>query len=619
MNRINTRPKLFNALKSLKPEGLLWLLILPSTLYLFTFFVYPILQLLSLSIFDPDFTLRHYKNALTARIYLSVLINSFRIAGLVTFFCLLLGYPLAYVLANVSPKVRNLLIIGVVLPHFTSVLVRSYAWLVILGRQGVLNETLQALGLVSGPVTLIYNTFGLVVGMTHVLLPIMVLALYSVMVQIDMDLIKVSSTLGANKIQTFLRIYFPLSLPGVGAGCLLVFIIGIGYYVTPALLGGIKDTMLSMLIATQIQELLNWGFAGALSVILLIATLCVFLIFNKVMGLDRIWGGDKIRESDSKNILLLSKLKLSLFTNLGYILINKIDQLLHIIIDILSLPFRKIEHLIPKVILNKIKRSSDPGSVGFGLFGIVILLQSYLIIPIFLIIPLSFTDSLYLKFPPSGFSLRWYQEVFTSPAWGNALALSVKVALGTTLLTVCLGFLAAFAFVRAYFPFKRIFYSFILAPLVVPLVVVAVSLYYFYNYLNLNGTLLGLILAHTAVTIPIVFVLMAAAIKGLDVNVEHAAITLGANPFRAFFQITLPSLKPTIIVGSFFSFIHSFDEVVIASFIGGFTAETLPKLMFDEVVYEIKPTLAALSSMLVVFSTTILLLIALIQRKKKAV
>ena len=282
-----------------RPTDRTWLLLAPAVLFLLFFFGYPVARLLGLSIFDPEFTLRNYEAALTAPVYIHVLQTTLKISIETTLLCLVLGYPLAYALSTARERVRNLLIIAVVLPYFTSILVRSYAWLVLLGRHGILNEAMIGLGVIDHPVRMIYNTTGVVIGMTHIMLPIMVLALYSVMRGIDMNLVKVSDSLGASRTQTFLRVYFPLSLPGVGAGCLLVFIFSVGFYVTPALLGGLRDTMLAMLIATQIQELLKWGFAGALSLILLVVTLALFLAFNRIMGLDRIWGGDKVRDERS--------------------------------------------------------------------------------------------------------------------------------------------------------------------------------------------------------------------------------------------------------------------------------------------------------------------------------
>ena len=242
-----------------RPADRTWLLLAPAVAFLLIFFGYPVARLLGLSIFDPEFTLRNYEAALTAPVYVHVLQTTLKISIETTLLCLVLGYPLAYALSTAPERVRNLLIIAVVLPYFTSILVRSYAWLVLLGRHGILNEAMIGLGVIDHPVKMIYNTAGVVIGMTHIMLPIMVLALYSVMRGIDMNLVKVSDSLGASRTQTFLRVYFPLSLPGVGAGCLLVFIFSVGFYVTPALLGGLRDTMLAMLIATQIQELLKWS------------------------------------------------------------------------------------------------------------------------------------------------------------------------------------------------------------------------------------------------------------------------------------------------------------------------------------------------------------------------
>jgi ABC-type spermidine/putrescine transport system permease subunit I len=172
-----------------------------------------------------------------------------------------------------------------------SLLVRNYAWMVFLGREGVLNRILLGVGIIDAPLKLLHTTFAVVVGMVHMMLPFMILALFSVMKGIDLGLLKAAASLGAGSVQTFVRVYFPLSLPGVAAGSLLVFIFSLGFFITPALLGGRGDMMISMLIEAQVSELLNWGFGSVLAVILLVMTLILFYFYNRFLGLDRIWGG----------------------------------------------------------------------------------------------------------------------------------------------------------------------------------------------------------------------------------------------------------------------------------------------------------------------------------------
>ena len=595
-----------------KPQNRVWLLLLPAVGFLLFFYGYPVAKLLTLSIFDPEFTLKNYETALTAPVYVAVLGTTLKISLQTTLLALVMGYPLAYLLATTAERTRNLLIIAVVLPYFTSILVRSYAWLVILGRHGILNEAMVAAGVIDHPIKMIYNTTGVIIGMTHIMLPIMVLALYAVMRGINLDFLKVSESLGANRVQTFLRVYLPLSLPGIGAGCLLVFIFSVGFYITPALLGGLRDTMLSMLIATQIQELLQWGFAGALSLILLVVTLCIFLAFNRVMGLDRIWGGHVIRDQGAtggSSAHWLAPLK-RLRTQLGLVLFGALETVFFALAKVARLPFRLIGARPRRLGV------LVPRRLGICLVSAVVLF--FLLAPIALIIPVSFTNSLYLRFPPSGFSLQWYRELIDGAYWTSATWLSLRVAPVSMILAVILGTMAAIALARGRFRFKNAGFMFILSPLIVPVIVTAVALYYFYSQLGLVGSYWGLVIAHTIGSIPVVVVMVAASLKGFNVSLEHAAVSLGANPARAFFQITLPIIRPAIIVSAFFAFIHSFDEVVIASFVGGAANATLPMRMWVDVRQDIKPTLAAVSSLLIAFTILMLLATDFIQRQRRS-
>jgi ABC-type spermidine/putrescine transport system permease subunit I len=264
---------------------------LPAVAWLAILFVYPIGRLFYLSLFSPTFTLRHYTKLLAAPVYLRILGNTFEISLIVTLMALALGYPLAFLLATARPRTATLMLGCVMLPLLTSVLVRTYAWMVLLGRRGIVNEALRALGLLDAPLPLLYNRTGVTIGMVHVLLPFMILPLYSVMKGIDVELVKAAQNLGASPRQSFLRIYFPLSLPGIAAGCVLVFVAAIGFFVTPALLGGRGDMMISMLIENQVRELLNWEFASALAATLLAVTTAILLVFQRFLGLDRVWGG----------------------------------------------------------------------------------------------------------------------------------------------------------------------------------------------------------------------------------------------------------------------------------------------------------------------------------------
>jgi putative spermidine/putrescine transport system permease protein len=215
-------------------------------------------------------------------VFVTVLLRTLWISTLVTVFCLLLGYPVAYLLASMPGRIANPLLVLVLIPFWTSVLVRTTAWVVLLQRDGMVNGLLQRLGLIEQPLTLIYNRTGVLIAMVHVLLPLMVLPLYSVMKGIGRAPMLAAMSLGARPFEAFLRVYLPQSVAGIGAGCLLVFISALGYYVTPELVGGGGDQMISYFIAFYTNRTTNWGLAGALSLILLVVTGLLYVAYARL-------------------------------------------------------------------------------------------------------------------------------------------------------------------------------------------------------------------------------------------------------------------------------------------------------------------------------------------------
>ena len=221
-------------------------------------------------------------------IYRDIFGRTLFIAIVVTLSTLLLGYPVAYLLASLPLKISNLLMIMVLLPFWTSLLVRTTAWVVLLQQHGVINDTLQSLHIINQPLELIFNRFGTVLAMTHIQLPFTLLPIYSVMKTISPSHVRAARSLGAGPYYAFWRIYFPQTLPGIGAGCLLTFILSLGYYITPALVGGPTDQMVSYFVALYTNRELNWGMASSLGAILLIATLILYYVYNKLVGVDRL-------------------------------------------------------------------------------------------------------------------------------------------------------------------------------------------------------------------------------------------------------------------------------------------------------------------------------------------
>ncbi|MGE0845582.1 MAG: ABC transporter permease [Flavobacteriaceae bacterium] len=266
------------------------LLILPGLLFLAMLFVWPVGRLVATSFAGWEDPFAQYERILTSTVYLRVLARTFLLSAEVVGLCLLLGYPLAYVLSRVGPLARVVIILCVLIPFWTNLLVRSYGWIILLNPQGALNGLLELVGLGSSPVPLVYNSTGVLIGMTQIMLPYCVLPLAAVMSRIDPNLESAARSLGASPLAAFRRIYFPLTLPGVFAGCLLVFMISLGFFVVPAILGGPGDILLAQLIEFNINNTLNWPFAAALSTLLLVATLLIYLIGDRFFDLGRLWG-----------------------------------------------------------------------------------------------------------------------------------------------------------------------------------------------------------------------------------------------------------------------------------------------------------------------------------------
>ena len=220
-------------------------------------------------------------------VFRNVLGRTLWISGVVTLVCLLIGYPVAYYISRQRPATAGLLLFLVLLPFWTSLLVRTVAWVVLLQREGILNNLFLSLGLIDRPIRMIFNRFAVYVAMVHVLLPFMVLPLFAVMKGISPTYARAASSLGAAPFTAFVRVYFPQTLPGVGAGCLMVFIQALGYYITPALVGGADDQMISYFIAFYASKTVNWGMAAALSIMLLTATLALYAVYNRMVGVER--------------------------------------------------------------------------------------------------------------------------------------------------------------------------------------------------------------------------------------------------------------------------------------------------------------------------------------------
>lgn len=252
------------------------------------------------------------------------------------------------------------------------------------------------------------------------------------------------------------------------------------------------------------------------------------------------------------------------------------------------------------------------------LYVLALLILVFLVAPVFIVIPMSFSDSRYLRFPPEGFSLRWYESYFTSIEWVGATLTSLKVAVLVTLVATPLGLAAAYGLARSRSGAARILSLVLISPLIVPIIIFAIGVFYLYAKTNLVNTVPGLVLAHTALALPFVVVTATAGLQQFDEALERAARSLGASRWTAFRTVTLPQLRGPVISGALFAFITSLDEVVVAVFIAGGENMTLPRRMFSGLRDEVDPTIAAISSILILLSVLLLTLGLVLGNRRQA-
>ena len=284
--------ELMNA-RELKADGvreqrLLLSLATPALLAVIAIIVIPVGWLFYLSFVgnDGQLTLENYQKMIEYKSYARTFVTTFQVSLLTTLLCILIGYPLAYFLAIMPARLAGFFMLAVLLPFWTSLLVRTYAWLVLLQKNGILNDFGMAAGLWDEPIKLVHNLTGTLIGMAHIMLPFLVLPLYSSMRKIERDMMHAAANLGASPIQAFWKVYFPLSISGMVAGSLIVFVLCLGFYVTPAVLGGGRVVMVATQITAILENQFNWGAASALGVVLLVATLVILFAVSKLFKLD---------------------------------------------------------------------------------------------------------------------------------------------------------------------------------------------------------------------------------------------------------------------------------------------------------------------------------------------
>lgn len=528
----------------------LWaLLIVPNLLFLLVAYAYPIFDILRQSVTDfvppQQSGLDNYQWFFETSSNIRILIRTIVTAAIVTVATLLLAYPYAYYLTIVRPRVRMVLLAIVLVPFWTSLMVRNFAWVVLLQEDGPIKGMLRALG--GGDIQLLGNITGVVIGEIQILLPFVILPLYARLRTIDRRLLDAAGSLGATPRRGFFKVYLPLSVPGLLSGGVLAFVLSLGFYVTPMLLGSSREQLLSPLMVTQVNQLLALGRGGAMAAVLLIVSLLLI------------------------GAVFLATRKKAVASEGAFV-------------EPRGEPAERSRHRVLSPVV-----------------GVVALI---LVLPALIVIPMSFTGPKTFSFPPRAWSTKWWGQLFSNPEWLHALINSLTLALAVSVLATVLGTLAALGMSRGNLRGAPLVNGLFLVPLAAPVVVAAIGIYAVFLRWHLTGTFAGFLLAHTALAVPFVLVPVMAALRGFDRRLESAAASLGAGPISTFRSVTLPLIAPSVITGGLFAFATSLDETVVSIFLVSPTYRTLPVQIFTSVSRDVDPTVAAASSL--IFGATVL-------------
>ncbi len=473
-------------------------------------------------------------------LYFDAYLQSLQVAAISTFCCLLIGYPLAWAVAHSKPSTRNILLLLVILPSWTSFLIRVYARMGILKNNGVLNNFLLWLGVIDQPLTILHTNLAVYIGIVYAYVPFMVLPIYTALIRIDYSLVEAALDLGARPLKTFFTVIVPLTKGGIIAGSMLVFIPAVGEFVIPELLGGPDSIMIGRVLWQEFFNNRDWPVASAVAIIMLLLLIVPIMWFHKHQQKKR-----------------------------------------------------------GRTRMNNLPVVRSPRRIVILLLGF-----TFLYAPMLMLVIYSFNSSK-LVTVWAGWSTRWYGELLRDDAMMSAVGLSLTIAACAATAAAILGTIAAVVLVRfGRFRGSNGFAFMITAPLVMPDVITGLSLLLLFVALAhaigwpADRGMLTIWLAHVTFCTAYVAVVISSRLRELDRSIEEAAMDLGATPLKVFFVITLPMIMPAVISGWLLAFTLSLDDLVIASFVSGPGATTLPMLVFSSVRMGVNPEINALATLI---------------------
>lgn len=553
---------------------------LPAVTFVLFVFVLPVLLLSTRSVTEPELGTQNFVRLLSQPGYVEIIFRTLWMSAAATVIALLIGYPIAYFMVNGGRVLRVFLTVAVIAPYLTSILLRSFSWMVLLGRNGLINNGLAVFGL--EPLTMLFTPIAVVISLAHYLLPLMILPISATMRSVDSSRLKAAASLGSGPLQAFVRVYMPLTKPSVQIGVVLSFVYGVGAFVIPALLGGDDGRMLGSLIHTAIDQSADYGLASAAAIVLAVLVILIVIAFQAATGMSttELAGRGGAGQAPRRSRSARSRHAILSFFGRGAELLDRTG----------------------------VTRRPRLAQTVTAVLGALILL------PQLIVIPISFASTRALVFPPVGFSTQWYQAFFT-PTWLDPLSVSLRIAVATTVIAVVLGTLVALGVVRGRSRgLGAATSTLMMVPLLFPTVVAAAGFYLVFLRIGLVDTELGIVLAHIAIAIPFVFGTVSASLRTLNPAYENAAASLGANRWTQLRRIVVPLILPGIATGAFFAFLTSFDESTIAIFLSGVRTKTLPRRIYEALAFETDPTIAVIAVFTITVTAIIWIAIAVTRR-----
>ncbi|WP_292178951.1 ABC transporter permease subunit [Mesorhizobium sp.] len=540
-------------------------LLAPAFLLLLLAFALPLLAIVP-EAFGGD-AVGRFLRIFESPVYRTVIWTTVRISLEATAITLVVSFPLAWLLSRASGVKGLLLGLLVLVPFLTSVLVRTFAWLAILGQRGLVNATLLSLGLISEPLPLLFSEPAVVLALVHSSIPMMVFALVTVLRRIDGRILLAAHTLGANPLRAWIGILVPLAIRGIQSGVTIIFLFTMASFIAPAFLGNQRQQMLAQVIQSEIETGADWAFAAALGIALAVTATIIVVALSTLARYFSRWQRPgslppTLPQQQARNV-------------------NKA--------------------LLRQPVAQPASRLRIPATWRFAARLVepayLCVISVFILLPLVVLIPVSFSSADVLIFPPPGYSMRWFEKILGSPEWVAAALTSLRIGAATCVATLVLATLTVLGFGR-HFRFQGALETIVLSPLTVPSVVFALGAYLTFARVGLVDTEAGIVIAHTVLIFPVVYLVASATYSSIDPWLSLAAASLGANPWRIFRTVVFPLLLPGLAIGALLAMLLSFDESVASIFLSDLSVKTLPRKLWEGIRFNTSPESAAVSVML---------------------